>query len=202
MTDLFSSIATKFQQHQWEKLVNLYSPNEIIKLLSFKDGLRFAYRLLYNRSWDENLQKQAVDLFYEIRKTYPQDWHQSWEYNALLGLACYITKNYEERYEAYKQAFNMTEHPQPGLLIELARCCICPGPPPISYEDAIHLVKKALEEAPYADAIGLLSHIYSLKNDKKNEEYWNEVLKKSDQKFISPSIEPKFLVEEYLQEEA
>lgn len=73
-------------------------------------------------------------------------------------------------------------------------------PPPISYDDAIDLVIKAIKDSPYSDGIGLLSHLYSLKNDKVNEIYWAKILENSNQKFESPSIEPKFLVEEYLQE--
>jgi hypothetical protein len=59
---------------------------------------------------------------------------------------------------------------------------------------------QALKDAPYADGIGLLSHIYSLKDDKKKEEYWSNILKNSNPEFISPPLEPKFLIEEYLSE--
>lgn len=194
-----NAITFLFENHQWEKLANSYSPIELAKSLSFKNGLRLAYQLLYNNTWEETLQEYAVKLLNEIRKNYPEDWNETWEYDALLGLAYYITRKYDERYEAYKRAFDKTNNPPPGLLIELARCCICPGTPPISYDEAIDLVKKAIKEAPYTDGIGLLSHIYSLKNDKINEKYWVKILENSNQKFESPSIEPKFLVDEYLQ---
>lgn len=125
-----NDIITLFNNHLWGKLANSYSPIEIAKSLSFKNGLRLAYRLLYNDAWEEQLQEYAVNLLYEIRKVHQESWKESWEYDALLGLACYITLKYDERYEAYKQAFDKTNNPPPGLLIELARCCICPGPPP------------------------------------------------------------------------
>jgi hypothetical protein len=181
-------------------MTTAYSPNEIVKSLSFENGLRLAHRLLYNRKWDKDLQEFAIRLMHEIRSIYPEMWNQSWEYDALLGVACNIVGKYDERFEAYKRAFDKAKNPPPGLLIEFARCCICPGSPPISYDYAIELVSRALEEGPYADGIGLISHIYSLKDDKKNEEHWTKILKKSNQEFISPPIEPKFLVEEYLSE--
>jgi len=118
----------------------------------------------------------------------------------LLGSACNITGKYDERYDAYKRAFDKLKNPPPELLIELARCCICPGHPPISYDDAIDLVNRALVDVAYSDGIGLLSHLDSLKDDKENEAYWNEILKNSNQAVVSASIEPKFLVEEYLQD--
>ncbi len=183
-----------------KELIKSYSPSEIVKSLPFKSGLSLAYRLLYNEKWDEDLQETSIKLLKELHKNYPKAWDEAWENDALLGNACNITRKYDERYEAYKRAFEKTKNPPPGLLIELARCCICPGSPPISYDNAIDLVLKALKIAPYADGIGLLSHLYSLKNDKKNEEYWTKVLKNSNQEFVSPSIEPKFLVEEYLHE--
>jgi hypothetical protein len=193
-------IAFLFENHQWKKLTNSYLPNEIAKSLSFKNGLYLAYRLLYNDAWEETFQEYAVKFLYEIRKIYPENWNETWEYDALLGLACYITRKYDERYEAYKRAFDKTNTPPPGLLIELARCCICPDSPPISYDEAIDLVKKAIKEALYTDGVGLLSHIYSLKNDKINEKYWAKILENSNQKLESPSIEPKFLIEDICME--
>lgn len=189
-----------FENHMWEQLARSYSPHEIAKYLSFEDGLRVAYRLLYNDLWDASLQVYAAELLSEVSKVYPKDWNKSWEYNALLGLAYYIARKYDERYKAYKNAFDRATEPPPRLLIELARCCICPGHPPISYDDAIDLVMKAIKDAPYADGIGLLSHIYSIKEDKKNEEYWTNILRISNQEFVSPPIEPKFLIEEYLRD--
>jgi tetratricopeptide (TPR) repeat protein len=189
-----------FENCHWENLANLYSPKTLVEFLSFKDGLRLAYRLLYNDNWNENLQEYAVKLLYEIRDVYREDWNNSWEYDAFLGTACYITRKYEERYEFYKRALEKTNNPPPGLLLEFARCCICPGPPPISYDDAITLVMIVLKKAPYTDAIGLLSHIYSLKDDKKNEEHWTRILEKSNQELVTPSIDPKFLIGEYLEE--
>ena len=102
------------------------APNEIVKSLSFKDSLYTAYRLLYNDSWDEDIQAFAIKLFNEIRIHYSEAWNESWEYEALLGLAYDITYRQDERYIAYKKAFEMVNHPPARLLIELARCCICP----------------------------------------------------------------------------
>jgi len=189
-----------FENKLIDKIARSFSPSEIVKSLSFLNGLRFAYWLLYNDKWEEKLQEFAIKLLYEIREVYPEEWNSSWEYDALLGGACNITCKYDERYEAYKRAFNKAANPPPGLLIEFARCCICPGSPSISYDQAIELILKALKQAPYADGIGLLSHIYSLKNDNMNEEYWSNILKESNQQLVSPSIEPKFLVEEYLRD--
>lgn len=198
-----SSINYFIENRLWDKLTSSYSPSEIVKALSFKDGLRLAYRLLYNDGWDEYLQDYAIKLLYELREFYSKEWNKSWKYDALIGLACDITYKHEERYEAYKRAFEKVDEPPPRLLIELARCCICPGPPPISYDQAIELVMKALKNVQYADGVSLLCNLYSLKDEDEKKNYWSNVLKNmndSGKKFNSPSIEPKFLVEEYLRE--
>jgi hypothetical protein len=81
-------IIKSFAEHKYEKLIS-YSADEVSSQLSFKDGLRLAYRLLYNDKWDEEPQRYAVELLYSLRKRYTEQWNASWEYDALLGLACY-----------------------------------------------------------------------------------------------------------------
>ena len=196
-----TNIVLLFKNHLWENLARLYSSNDIVKILSFKESLILAYQLLYNDSWDEDLQEYAIKLLYEIRNNHSQDWDKSWEYDALIGLACDIRYKHEERYLAYKKAIEKCNDPPPRLLIEFARCCVCPGHPPITYDEAIELTMKALRDAQYSDGISLLCNLYSLKNDEINKEYWSKVLKNindNGKKINSPSMEPKFLVDEYL----
>jgi tetratricopeptide (TPR) repeat protein len=190
-----------FNNKHLRQLANLYPPEEVIASLSFKDGLRLAYRLLYNDKWDEDLQEYAIKLFYEIREIYPNEWNASWEYDALLGLACYIRYRYDERYEAYQRAFDRAKNPPPRLLIELARSYICPGPPPIPYDQAINLVMTALKEAPYTDGISVLCMINSSRGDEAQKAYWSKILESADKTLNSPLIEPRFLVEEYFSED-
>ena len=72
-----NDIITLFNNHLWGKLANSYSPIEIAKSLSFKNGLRLAYRLLYNDAWEEQLQEYAVNLLYEIRKVHQESWKKN-----------------------------------------------------------------------------------------------------------------------------
>lgn len=195
-------IDSLFQKKLLKEICLLYRPEEVAKALTFKEALITAYLLLYNKEWDSDIQNYAADLLKEIRNIYPNHWIENWEYDALLGLAYYITSQHEERYAAYKRAFEKIQsNPPPRLLIELARCCICPGPPPISYDEGISLVMQALKQGLYTDGISVLCNLYSLKEDKVKLEYWSKILKNSNQNLDSPSIEPKFLVEEYLKNE-
>ncbi|HEV8050946.1 MAG TPA: hypothetical protein VGP47_00510, partial [Parachlamydiaceae bacterium] len=150
------------KSHSFYELVKKYSVKEISQSLSFRDGLRLSYKLLYNEKWDADLQDWSINLLKEIRSMYPDDWKDSWKYDAWLGTACYVGYKHEERYEAYKKAFDMAKDPPPKLLIEMARCSVCPGLPPISYDQAIDLIMRGLKEASYTDGIGLLCIIYSL----------------------------------------
>jgi hypothetical protein len=183
----------------WHELIDLFTPEELVHLISFRDGLRVAYYLLF--TWDDPLQSYALELFETLRHAYPVEWSASWQYDALLGLAYYITCEHEKRYEAYKRAFEKAEEPPPRLLIELAQCAECPGTPPISYEEAILLTKRALQKGPFVDGIGMLRSLYGLQEDKEQETHWATVLKQYHGKASSPSIVPEFLEKEYYHKE-
>jgi hypothetical protein len=197
------NISDLFNKNLWEQIANEFSPENVAKTLTFKDALRVAYRLLYNDQWNEDLQYYAIDLLNVIRNVYPNEWNSNWQYDALLGLACRITNRYDEKYEAYKRAFDKANPKPARLLIELARCCDCPGTPPISYEKAIALLNEVLKKHMYGDAVGLISSVYSLKNDEENKVYWSEILAKiiAENGEDSPSIEPEFLVKDYEESE-
>lgn len=192
------AIEILFKNHLWEKLTFLYTPREIVQTLSFRDSLVAAYFLLNNDTWDETLQEYAVKLFYEIRDYYGEDWNRSWEWDALLGMACEITRKHEERYDAYKRAFDRAKSPPPRLLIELGQCCICPGSPPITYDHAIDLISLAMKNQLYADGVSVLCNIYSIKEDENMKKYWMGILETLSPRATSPSITPSFLVQEYL----
>lgn len=194
-------IASLFATLQWKKIAIQYAPEEIIHCLAFKDLLRLAYQLLYNEEWDEDFQRYAARLLEEIRHIHSNDWNRSWEYDALLGSAYDITYQHEKRFESYSRAFSMALSPPSGLLIELARCCICPGVPPISYDRAIQLITEAIKDNLYIDGISLLCNIYSLKEDLEKKKYWSNLLAQSE-RMDSPVIDPKFLVDNYLERKA
>ncbi len=185
-----------FADKQWEEIAHSYNPEEVISKLAFNNALTVAYKLLYNDKWDESLQIYSVNLLTILRTKYPSDWNSSWRNDAFLGLACNIIFDYDGRYQAYLNAYKKANPPPPELLIELARCCICPGKPPISYDEAIALLERSIEEHQYIDAIGLLKTLYGYKNNKEKESYWNEMLKKIGEKGErSPPLEPSFLRE-------
>lgn len=188
------SVQNLFKEQRWEKISESYSPVQVAGALSFKDSVILSYKLLYNDMWDEQLQEYAVTLLYAIRDRHHEEWGSSWQYDAFLGKACDVTLRYDERYEAYKRAYERANPPPPGLLIELAGCCYSPGSPPLSYDDAITLLEKAINDYPYIDGIRLLKGIYASKKDKKNEAYWAKILEDmKNTETRSPPIEPNFL---------
>ncbi len=182
------------QEQKWQDLISNYTSKEIAHSFSFWENLKLVYQLLYNRAWDENIQEFAVQLLEEVRNFYPKEWNSSWQYDAFLGLAYDVILKYDERYEALKRAFDKTKAPAPQLLIAMARCCDCPGKPPISYNQAIEYLKLALKDYLYTDGVGLMSLVYSLKGDQDNQTYWANVLKQIENKNIeSPPLDPDFV---------
>ena len=184
-----------------EELASNCNPEDIPQQFSFKDSLRIAYRLMYNDDWDHDLQDYAVELLCAIKEFHTAEWNNSWEYDALLGLACDVTGHkHDERFLAYKAAYDKAATPPPGLLISLARCVICPGDPPLSCDEAIALVLQAIQLIPYRDGVSFLSYLYSKKQDETQKEKYAAIAREQDPVIDSPSIEPSFLEEEYLQE--
>jgi hypothetical protein len=96
---------------RWYELIEKYSPMEIVQILSFRDSLRVAYRLLHNHGWDENLQNYVIELVEAVRGVYPKEWNESWKYDAYLGMAYDIRYEQDKRYEAYKRAFDRANPP-------------------------------------------------------------------------------------------
>lgn len=198
-----NKITNLFLNREWKQIVKLFTVNQVVHGLLFEDCLRLAYRLLYNKEWDENLQEYAIQLLYAIRNYYPKEWDSSWKHDGFLGVACDIRFKFDEKYQAFKRAFEGLSNPPPELLIQLASCVDCPGKPPISRLEAIDLLKKAIKNHTYIDAVGQLHKIYWELNDNQQANYWKEQWEKLEAKneIQSPAIEPRFLIDEYLEDE-
>lgn len=153
-----------------------YNPSDLADRLGFDEALHLACDMLNNEEWDESLQEYATNFLEELRKKYPEEWNVNWKYDALLGYAYHIILKYDERYAAYKRALNKIQPPPPQLLVAVARCCIAPGKPPITEEEAIVLVKQAIETVPYIEAIELLRGLYKSTGNVKEQLYWEKVL--------------------------
>ncbi|MBA3284905.1 MAG: hypothetical protein H0U27_07580 [Nitrosopumilus sp.] len=154
---------------------NSFSPSVLIDSLGFNEALFIACDMLNNEEWDDSLQEYATNILEELRKKYPEEWDANWNYDALLGYAYHIILKYDERYAAYKRAYNKIKPPPPQLLVAMARCCIS-GKPPITEEEAISLVKQAIVSVKYIEAVELLRGLYKSTGNVREQHYWEEVL--------------------------
>lgn len=167
-----------------------YIPSELVKQFGFENSLILSKQMLMNEKWDESLQAYAAKLLEEIRKSYPKEWNASWKYDAFLGYAYHILLKYDERYAAYKNALEKIQSPPPELLIAMARCCIAPGTPPLSDEEAISLSKQAIQNVPYVEGIELLIRLYKSAGNVKEQQHWVNVLEKMGKDVLHlPSLE-------------
>lgn len=153
-----------------------YSPSDLVDLWGFNEVIHIACEMLKNEEWDESLQEYATILLEKLKNKYPEKWDTSWRYDALLGYAYNIILKYEERYAAYKRAFDKVHPPPPELLVAMARCCIAPGKPPITEKEAIALVKQAITTKPYIEAVELLRGLYKSTGNVNEQMYWEHFL--------------------------
>lgn len=153
-----------------------YTPTNLVADLGFMEALSIARLMLLNDEWDESLQTYATNILEEIKNKYPEKWNSSWKYDAFLGYAYDIVLKYDERYAAYKSAFEKISPQPPQLLVAMAGCCWAPGKPPITEEEAISLVKQAITVTPYIEAIELLRGLYKSAGNIKEQLHWENIL--------------------------
>ena len=154
------------------------NPSKIIEELGFEETIRLACAMLINERWKEELQEFAVSLLQDLRKKYANKWNSSWRFDALLGFANDIIMDYDERYEAFKRAIEKANPAPPELLIAYAKCNSSPGIPPVTEEEAIALIKKAMKDKLYVEGVMFLRGIYWSMKNKKEELFWSNVLDK------------------------
>jgi hypothetical protein len=156
-----------------------FAPLSLAKELGFEGTLSIARSMLFNEEWDESLQEYATNLLEWAREIYPEKWNPNWKYDAFLGHAYDITLKYDERYAAYKRAFDKVALKPPQLLIALAHCSSAPGPSLVTEEEAILLVKEAIKTTPYIEGIELLRGLYKSQGNIKEQMYWENILEKT-----------------------
>lgn len=180
-----NKIVDLITKKDWHHLTNQYKPNILAKNLSLKDGKTLAYQMLFGDTIEkaEDLSDYAAQLLQELRKVHSKEWTQDWRNDVFLGDICYMAMKGEERYEAYKRAYNKVIHPPPALLISLAGCYTLLEPP-ITLDEAEELVKKALEKEMSIEGAILLRGIYAEKGDQTKFDYWDRILEGLRQKNI------------------
>jgi hypothetical protein len=188
-----NSILELFKANKLKEISHKYKPNEIIKDLSFKDGMLLGYQLLLNDEMDDNLREFAVSLIEENRHAHPKEWDEDWRNDIFLGDAYYLIMKYDERYEAYKRASKKIHPLPPALLVSLAGCYLLPGSP-ITLDEAERLVLEALEKEKTIEAATLIRGIYKTKGNIDKFSYWDEILQKlENENAYMKDKWPKFL---------
>lgn len=178
-----NKISSLILKNEWHTIVNQYQPKILAESLPFKEGRNLVYKMLFNEERDDSLRDYATELLQEIRQTHFGEWSSDWKNDVFLGDACYMTMKYDERYEAYKRAYEKATPPPPSLLISLAGCYLLPKPP-ITLDEAENLAKKALEKELSIEGVVLLRGIYAEKKDQAKFDYWDKVLKEVEEKNI------------------
>src|SRR5262249_30855732 len=86
-------------QKNYKVAIQEFSPEEVCKLLSYKDAMIFGDNLCFGgffESSDYVNEEFAVQLFFEIRKQYLNEWNKDWKNDHYLSFLCLLTCRYKE----------------------------------------------------------------------------------------------------------
>ncbi len=192
-----NSIEELVRLKSWHDLTSHFDPLLVARRLPFREGIATAYRMFFNREHDDDICDYAVRLLFAIRDVYHKDWESDFGYDVLLGDTCDMTWRYDEKYAAFKRAYEKADQKTPCLLLSLAGCYIAPGLPPVTIEEAEDLVKRALDQELSIEAVVLMRGICAKKKDQKGFDHWNKIFQEVEEKQLRSrsSHWPDFLSE-------
>lgn len=132
----------------------------------------------------DTIQQFALDLAFEIRRYFMNDWEMDWKNDVFLGHLCSIVWRYEDQYICYKKAYDKLADPPEELLLLLAGCDSAPGVPPISQQASEKYLIRAVEKKVTYEAALMMRAMYRHKADHQMERYWDKMCKELEQKNI------------------
>ena len=183
-----SEINYAITQKNWDLLMAKYSPDTVIvEIKDFHQAILILNEIC-KKLMDFDCQVFAVDFLYQIKEKFKDDWEKDWKNEVFLGKLCTFAGRYDEEYAAYKRAYDRLDDPPDSLLLLLSRCCIAPGTPPISKEEAEEYLMRAIKKNITYEAAIMMGAFYWRKNDKAQENYWDKLSEKLERegKFVDP----------------
>lgn len=168
-------IKTFIFQKDWHLLIERYSPKEICEVLNFSEAMHLANNLFYDNMQDDLIQQFALNLSFEIKSQFVDQWEEDWKNDVLLGHLCSILWRYEEQYIFYKKAYDKLIDPPDSLLLLLADCNSTPGLHLIDDQTAQEYLIRAIEKKMTYQAALKMRALYRHREDQKMEDQWNEI---------------------------
>ena len=164
-------------------LISNYSVKEVCGSLNFSEAMYVVEHLFYDDIRDDKNQEFALRLAFETRNYFKEDWEKDWKNDVFLGGLCEISCLYDECYFCYKKIYDKLSNPPAEILLLLSGCNNAPGTPPITNEESEFYLRKALETNLTYEVAVAMKTFYKFKKDKSKEdkaqeEYWDQVSKR------------------------
>lgn len=169
----------------WKTLSEKFSTKRLVEKLKFANALLLSKRILENEEWNDNLQTFAISLIETIKETFPVEWESDWRHEAYLGYAYDLRGwEYEKQFDAYKNALEKSDKPDPEVLMRLSINWSCPGIYKLKIDEnqAIQYLEEALKVTPYVEGVSCLIDLYSSLGEKEKINYWKNILENSSRK--------------------
>jgi hypothetical protein len=180
-----NTIKELISQQDWSSLISNYSVKNVCSSLNFTEAMHAVKHLFFDDFQDYEKQQYALKLVFEIKDHFKGEWESDWKNDVFLGDLCEILWLYDKRYLCYKRAYDKLKDPPAELLLLLSDCNSAPGTPPITDEESEFYLMKAAEKRLTCEVAFSMRSFYRLiKEDKFQEEYWDQIYKKLEKENI------------------
>ncbi|WP_068470552.1 hypothetical protein [Candidatus Protochlamydia phocaeensis] len=179
-----NKIKELISQKDWGLLISNYSVEDVCSSLSFNDAMHIVEHLFYDDIQDDEKQQYALKLAFKIKEHFKKEWESDWKNDVFLGGLCEMLWLYDERYLCYKRAYDKLKDSPSELLLLLSNCNSAPGKPPITDEESEFYLRQAVDKNLTCEVALAMRSFYRLKEDKSQEEYWDQMYKKLEKENV------------------
>jgi hypothetical protein len=178
-------LTSNIHNSDYKAIIEYFSPYCIVSLLDYKDCMLLANDMFSKNSHDPDIQGYGIKLFLAIRDHFSSQWHKDWKNDIFLGGLCGMVWLYSQEYEYYRQVYERLQDPPEAVLLRVAGFLNQPpGEVCISEEEAVNLVRRALEKKATYEAAIMMRSLSRSKGDTVQEQYWDTMAERLDQQNI------------------
>ncbi len=157
----------------WNSIIKDNSPKDICCVLNFDQIMHLIEKMFYENMQDDQIQQFALNLAFETRNYFRNQWEIDWKNDVFLGHLCCVLWRYKDQYICYKKAYDKLTDPPESILLLLAGCDNIPSI--LNHQKIEKYLKSALEKKITYEGALMMKALYHHKTDLQMETYWDNM---------------------------